>query len=241
MNVAWATAIVAGGYFVGSIQFARIVFASRAPGEPIVLIRTPTTDGEAELVSHAIGATNVMIAFGPRWGMLVTFLDMLKAFAPVLALRLLFPEQPYALICGVAVLVGHLWPAWYRFSGGGGNSSILGMLLAISPVGAVVTHLGGMVLGRLWPTLAFVGSVMLAIPWFGWRNGMGSPEFYFAIALTVLYIVGQLPEARRMRQLKHDGHVLDTAHVMRMMRGAARTGRAGAEIARESRHSRSRG
>ncbi len=235
MNAGAVAAIAVGGYLIGSIQFARIVFAVRAPGEPPPLIRTPTTDGEAELVAHAIGATNVMIAFGPRWGMLVTFLDMAKAFVPVLVLRLLYPDESFALVCGGAVLVGHLWPVWYRFSGGGGNSSILGMLLAISPVGAVVTHLGGMLLGRLWPVLAFVAGVALTIPWFWWRNGFGSPEFFFAIFVTVIYVAGQLPEARRMYQLRRQGHKLDTAHVMHMMRGAAKTGRTGAEIAEERR------
>lgn len=235
MNAGAVAAIAAGGYLLGSIQFARIVFALRTPGEPAVLIRTPTTDGEAELVSHAVGATNVMIAFGPRWGMLVTLLDMLKAFVPVLALRLLYPDESYALICGAAVLVGHLWPVWYRFSGGGGNSSILGMLLAISPIGAIVTHLAGMMLGRVWPVLSFVAGVALTIPWFWWRDGLGSPEFLFAIFVTVIYVAGQLPEARRMYVLKRQGHVLDTAHVMHMMRGAARTGRTGAEVAEERR------
>ncbi len=42
------------------------------------------------------------------------------------------PGETYALICGVAVLVGHLWPVWYRFVGGGGNSSVIGMVLAIA-------------------------------------------------------------------------------------------------------------
>lgn len=233
MNAGAVAAVAAGGYLLGSLQFARFVFAARTPGQPPVLIRTPTKDGEAELVSHAVGATNVMIAFGPRWGMLVTFLDMAKAFVPVLVLRLLFPEEPYALVCGGAVLVGHLWPVWYRFSGGGGNSSILGMLLAVSPVGAVVTHIGGMVLGRLWPVLAFVAGVALTIPWFWWRDGLGSPEFFFAVFVTVVYVAGQLPEAVRMIQLRHQGHPLDTAHVMELMRGSARTGRTGAEVAEE--------
>ncbi len=235
MNTTGAVVAAVGGYLIGSISFARLVLAWRRPGEPLPLIVTPTTDSEAELVSHAIGATNVMIALGPRWGMTVSFLDMAKAFVPVLAFNLLYPGEPYDLICGVAVLVGHLWPVWYRFVGGGGNSSILGMLMAISPIGLIVTHAGGMLLGRLFPTVAYVAGVALTIPWFWWRDGLGSPEFYFAIAITVIYVAGQLPEAMRMFQLKREGHTLDTAHVMRMMRGAAKTGRTGAELAEEQR------
>jgi len=222
-----------GGYLIGSIQPARIVFARLRPGADPDLIRTPTTNGEAELVSHAIGATNVMIAFGPRLGMLTTTLDAAKAFFPTLLLRLLFPDDSYHLACAAAVLVGHIWPVWYGFSGGGGNSSIIGMLLAISPIGLVVTHVGGMIIGRLAPTLAFLGGVALTIPWFAWRNGVMSAETLFAVCITIVYVAGQLPEAMQLWRLKREGHVLDSAHVMSLMKGSARTGKTGAEVAAE--------
>ena len=135
---------VGGGYLIGSISFARLVFAKLKPGEIPDLIRTPTIDGQAELVSHAVGATNVMIAFGPRWGMLVCLLDAFKALIPTLALYWALPEHSYHLVVAVAVLIVHLWPVWYRFSGGGGNSCIMGMLLAISPIGLIITHAGAL-------------------------------------------------------------------------------------------------
>ena len=221
------------GYLIGSVQPARIIFARLRPGTEPDLIRTPTTDGEAELVSHAVGATNVMIAFGPRWGMLTMALDAGKAFVPTLALLLLFPGEHYHLVCAVGVLAGHLWPVWYRFSGGGGNSSIMGMMLAISPVGLVVTHIGGMLIGKVVPMFAFLGGVALTIPWFAWRDGAGSPEVLFAVAITVLYLLPQLPQTAQIRRLKREGHVLDITHVMSLMKGAAATGKTGAELAAE--------
>jgi acyl phosphate:glycerol-3-phosphate acyltransferase len=223
-------ATAAGGYLVGSISFARIVFARLKPGEEPDRIRTPTTDGQAELVAHAVGATNVMIAFGPRWGLLTTALDIAKALVPTLVLHLVFPAENYHLIVAVAVLVGHLWPVWYAFSGGGGNSSIMGMLLAISPVGLLVTHIGGMIIGKFVPMFAFLGGVALMIPWFAWRDGLFSPETAFAFAITLLYVAGQLPEARQMSKLKREGHVLEIKHVMHLMKRSAATGQSGAQI-----------
>ena len=234
MSAAIAAGAAVVGYLIGSISFARIVFARLRPGTEPELLRTPTTDGEAELVAHAVGATNVMMVFGPKWGMATTAFDAAKAFFPALAFGLIYPDQPYDLICAVFVLVGHLWPVWYRFVGGGGNSSILGMLLAISPVGAIVTHAGGYLIGRFVPMFAYLGGVALTIPWFAWRNGLGSPEMYFAVTITVLYFLGQLPEAIQMRRLKREGHTLDIEHTMRMMRASARTGKAGAEAVAES-------
>ena len=214
----------AGGYLIGSISFARLVFAKLKPGQTPDLIRTPTTDGQAELVSHAIGATNVMIAFGPRWGMAVSFLDALKGFLPTLALLLIFPEASYHLVVAVAVLIGHLWPIWHRFSGGGGNSSIMGMLLAISPLGLIITHAGGMLIGHFAPMLAFIGGIFLTIPWFAFREGVGSPEVAFAFAISILYLLAELPEMLQLRELKRMGHELDHRHVMSMMKKSAKTG-----------------
>ncbi|HAM63900.1 MAG TPA: hypothetical protein DCP62_09775 [Erysipelotrichaceae bacterium] len=218
------------GYLIGSVSFARLVFARLKPGVPIEPIRTPTTDGQGELVAHAVGATNVMIVFGPRWGMLTSLVDLLKAFIPTLVLRLLFPDEPYFLICATAVLIGHLWPVWYSFRGGGGNSNIMGMLLAISPLGLIVTHTAGMLIGRIYPVLSFLGGVVLSIPWFAWRNGIFSAETAFAVVICVIYVAGQLPEANQMRKLKKEGHDLDIDHVMRMMKRSAATGQSGNQI-----------
>jgi len=222
------------GYLIGSVSFARLVFAKLKPGDKPDLIRTPTTDGQAELVSHAVGATNVMIAFGSRWGMLVTALDMLKATLPTLAMRLFFPDNHYYLVVAVAVLVGHLWPVWYRFSGGGGNSSIIGMMLAISPLGLLITHAGGMLIGRFAPMLAFVGGIALTIPWFIFRDGIFSPEVAFALVITILYLLAELPEIRQLIALKRQGYKIDYGHVMSMMKKSAATGKPGKETTKSN-------
>ncbi len=222
---------IMAGYLIGSVSFARIIFSVRTPGEEPVRIRTPTTDGQAELISHSVGATNVMLAFGPRWGMLATLIDAAKAFLPALVLLLVFPDESYHLACAVSVLAGHLWPVWYKFSGGGGNSCILGMLLAISPVGLLLTHAGGMIIGKFLPVFAFLGGVALTIPWFAWRNGLLSPETAFAVLITLMYVAGQLPEAKKISQLKKEGHQLEMTHVMNQMKYSAATGQPGQQLA----------
>ena len=225
MNPAIVAAAVVGGYLIGSISFARIIFARLSPGTEPLLIETPTTDGKTSLVARSVGATNVMVAFGPKWGMATMALDAAKAFFPTLAFGLAFPDQPYDLICATAVLVGHLFPVWYRFSGGGGNSSVLGMLLAISPLGAVITHAGGYLIGRIAPPIAYMAGVALTIPWFAWRNGIGSPEMVFGIAITFVYCLGQLPELVKGIRIMRQGHKLDVERTMRLMKEAASGGR----------------
>lgn len=222
--------VILVGYLIGSVSVARIIFARLKPGEKPDLIRTPSIDGQAELVAHSIGATNVMIAFGPRWGLLTTALDIAKAFIPTLILHLAYPLASYHLACAVAVLVGHLWPVWHRFVGGGGNSCVIGMLLAISPLGFLATHTASMLIGRLFPMLSFLAGVALMIPWFAWRNGPLSPETAFAVVVTLLYVAGQLPEAIKIHQLKKAGHRLDLKHTMSMMKRSAKTGQPGGKV-----------
>lgn len=214
--------VLLSGYLIGSVSFARLIFKKLAPEKPPTLIVTPTTDENEKFVSHAIGATNVMITFGPKWGMLTTFLDAMKAFIPVLALRLIFPEDKFHLVCAVFVLIGHLWPVWHRFSGGGGNSSIMGMLLAISPVGLIITHGVGMIVGQFAPMLSFLGGVMFSIPWFIWRDGLLSFETAFAVAITLIYLAGQIPEMKELSRLKKLGISIDMNYVKNMMKKAGK-------------------
>jgi len=110
------------------------------------------------------------------------------------------------------------------------SASIMGMLLAISPLGLIITHAGGMLIGQFYPILSFLGGIILMIPWFAWRNGIFSAETAFAVVVTVLYVAGQLPEAMQIRKLKKEGHELDLKHVMRMMKRSAATGQTGNQI-----------
>jgi len=150
---------------------------------------------------------------------------MAKAFVPVLALRLVFPESSYHLFCGASVLIGHLWPVWYKFSGGGGNSCIVGMMLAISPLGLILTQMGGMLIGKIYPRYLFFAGVVLTIPWFAWQNGIFSPESAFALVISLLYLACQLPEAIHLARLKKQGYTFEMSQVVDMMKHSDRENR----------------
>ncbi len=213
------------GYLIGSVSFSRLVFAWKRPGEEIEKIRSVSTDGEVEVVAHSIGATSVMMVFGKKWGLLTTFIDVAKGFFPVLILHLLYPESTYHLICGVFVLIGHLWPVWYKFKGGGGYSSIMGMLLALSPLGLIITQVGGALLGKWNQRLLFISGIFLIIPWFMIRDGLVSPEAIFALSLTVLFLLAQLPEIIEVRKFMSQGHSFDRSEVVNMMKHASSKGK----------------
>lgn len=79
------------------------------------------------------GASNAMVLIGWKAGILVGAHDIGKAALAVWLCGLLFPELPLAReIAGVACIFGHLYPAQFRFRGGKGFASTLGMIAMLN-------------------------------------------------------------------------------------------------------------
>jgi acyl phosphate:glycerol-3-phosphate acyltransferase len=94
--------------------------------------------------SGNIGATNVARVLGAKWGMLVLLLDAIKGLLPVWgAPRLVCePSDPRFLhlqvACGIATIIGHMFPCYLRFRGGKGVATSLGVILVLSPWATLV-------------------------------------------------------------------------------------------------------
>ena len=117
-------AAAVAAYLLGSLSFAVIV--SRVMG-----LSDPRTYG-----SKNPGATNVLRS-GSKAAAAVTLLfDALKGWLPVVLVR--WFGAPYGLeegtmaLVGLAAFLGHLWPVFFRFEGGKGVATALGVLLGIS-------------------------------------------------------------------------------------------------------------
>ncbi|MFM1980239.1 MAG: hypothetical protein RLZ68_1504 [Pseudomonadota bacterium] len=111
-------------YFVGSLSFAVIV--SKAMG-----LNDPRTFG-----SKNPGATNVLRSGNKAAAIVTLLLDALKGWLPVVLVR--WYGQPFGLedgtvaLVGLAAFLGHLFPVFFRFIGGKGVATALGVLLGIS-------------------------------------------------------------------------------------------------------------
>ncbi|PNR87646.1 membrane protein [Petrotoga sp. 9T1HF07.CasAA.8.2] len=85
--------------------------------------------------SGNVGGTNVLRALGPKWGLLSITLDFLKAFIPILIIRLIFGVDSWVPYLSLIVLVlGHDYPIFLKFKGGKGVASTLGGYFALSPL-----------------------------------------------------------------------------------------------------------
>jgi acyl phosphate:glycerol-3-phosphate acyltransferase len=117
---------IVAAYLIGSISFG-IIF-SKLFGLP-----DPRTVG-----SGNIGATNIARS-GKKLPAILTLLgDAFKGWLPVwLALQTDMLMWVVAWV-GLAVFLGHLYPIYHKFKGGKGVATALGVMLAISPMVALV-------------------------------------------------------------------------------------------------------
>lgn len=112
-------AAIIAAYLLGSINSA--ILTSKAMHLP-----DPRTEG-----SGNPGATNVLRG-GNKSAAAITLLgDLLKGFIPVI-LTGAFAEDPRLVAAvGLAALLGHIYPVYYRFRGGKGVATTLGVLLGM--------------------------------------------------------------------------------------------------------------
>ena len=119
--------LILAAYLLGSISSAIIV--CRMMGLP-----DPRTQG-----SNNPGATNVLRIGGKKLAAITLLGDSLKGLFPML-LGHLFGVEPAVLAgIGLAAFIGHLYPVFFRFQGGKGVATALGVQFGLYwPIGLCV-------------------------------------------------------------------------------------------------------
>ena len=89
------------------------------------------------------GATNALRTQGKIFGLLVLVIDIAKglfavlwlpaAVLPQVGIDPQLPREWLALACGLAVIVGHVYPVWFGFRGGKGAATVVGVVAARDP------------------------------------------------------------------------------------------------------------
>ncbi len=81
------------------------------------------------------GATNAWRARGPAFAITVFLFDAAKGVVAVMLLPRIAPAPPWLPeACAAAVLIGHVYPIWYGFRGGKGFATLLGIVVALTPL-----------------------------------------------------------------------------------------------------------
>ena len=184
--VYWLLAVVVViSYFVGNINFARIL--SKHKNVDI----TKQSSGNP-------GATNMYRTFGPKLGYLTLFLDAVKGvIAACIGLFALghsyFPPDTDGLIgiyaCGLAAMIGHCFPIIYGFKGGKGVSTMIGVFLVSQPLVVVICFALAFVFVFFFKYLS-VASLLMATVFVLYQNlTMAEPNLTIALLTFAIWIL----------------------------------------------------
>ncbi|MEK3881469.1 glycerol-3-phosphate 1-O-acyltransferase PlsY [Paenibacillus sp. PL2-23] len=111
---------VALSYLIGSVSFS-IVIAKWIKGIDI-----------RQHGSGNAGATNTLRVLGKGPGILVFALDIAKGVLAVYLGYTLGDNGWIPVLCGLAAIIGHNWPIWFRFKGGKGIATTIGVIATLA-------------------------------------------------------------------------------------------------------------
>ena len=145
-------------YLLGSINFA-VIFAN-------IFLKKDVR----ELGSGNAGTTNVMRTAGFLPGALTFICDVIKGFVACFIGKMLFihafpdtiPWIYVAYMCGVACMLGHVFPIFFRFKGGKGVATSVGIFAVCCPI-AIIIGLTVFALGVLITRIVSLSSLIATV------------------------------------------------------------------------------
>ena len=147
-------AIVA--YLIGSVSFS-VIFSKKFAGFDV-----------REKGSKNAGTTNVLRTVGKKAAVLTLLCDVLKGVVAVLIAFLIglwvegVNRALLLQIAGICVVLGHLFPIFFKFKGGKGVATSLGVLLTINWQIGLICLVFAIVIMALTKMVS-LGSIMAAI------------------------------------------------------------------------------
>ena len=154
--------------------------------------------------SGNVGATNVTRTAGKGAGAAVFAVDVAKGLAATLLIapRLIDPALPEARIaCGLAAVIGHVFPVFLGFRGGKGVAATIGTLIGYAPALALLcggVWLAIFLLSR-YVSLASITALAVLPPALVAAH-RSLPEVLLGAALSVLVIAKHQSNIQRLVQ-----------------------------------------
>lgn len=108
-------------YFAGSLNFA------------IIISKAVYHDDIRNHGSKNAGFTNTKRTFGTKAAIAVIVGDLMKTILSVTIAMLLFGAD-IATLAGLACIIGHCFPVFYKFKGGKGVAALAAMVLVLDPI-----------------------------------------------------------------------------------------------------------
>jgi glycerol-3-phosphate acyltransferase PlsY len=141
--------------------------------------------------SGNLGATNVVRVLGAKIGAVVFLADLLKGFLPVYFLpRYTETPQPelWALVYGVAAILGHVKPIFLLGKGGGkGVATASGVFVALAPIPMLIAEavwITAFYFTRYVSLASLLGAAVLPVAILAWYRNPQSPVFIASVVIA---------------------------------------------------------
>jgi len=142
--------------------------------------------------SKNIGATNVSRLLGKKLGLATLVCDCLKGFLPMWLAANVVKGEPNAelvvALCGIAAVIGHMFPVYLGFKGGKGVATGLGVFLFLSPL-AIGISLGVFIAAVALSGYVSVGSLSASALMVIWLWLLGQPGMTLITAAIVAALI----------------------------------------------------
>jgi acyl phosphate:glycerol-3-phosphate acyltransferase len=114
------------------------------------------------------GATNTLRTLGKKAAIIATLGDMVKGFiACIIGLLIakktgMISEEMGIMIAGIAAIIGHNWPIFFKFKGGKGVLTSLAVVLMMDPIIALIA-LGTFIIVAAITRFVSLGSIVATL------------------------------------------------------------------------------
>jgi glycerol-3-phosphate acyltransferase PlsY len=157
--------------------------------------------------SGNLGATNVVRVLGRNTGIAVFAADFLKGFLPVFFLPMYTETlRPglWALVYGVAAILGHVKPIFLLWKGGGkGVATASGVFMALALVPMLITEAVWFIvfgISRYVSLASLAGAAVLPVAILIWHRDPRSPVFIASVIIAAFVFWTHRANIRRLRR-----------------------------------------
>jgi len=163
-NMINAVIAIVLAYLIGSINFA------------VIFSKLFTKKDVRDMGSGNAGATNVLRTAGLLPGILTFLFDALKGFTACFVGKVIFLSAAYnggsfpygeyavylAFACGLACMLGHVFPVFFRFKGGKGVAVAVGIFAVCCPI-AIILGLSVFALALIISKIVSLSSLLATV------------------------------------------------------------------------------
>ncbi len=196
-------AVVLFAYLIGSINFA-VIFSKAFMKKDV-----------RSIGSGNAGTTNVMRSAGFLPGALTFLFDALKGFVASFAGKLVFDyvsanmSVDFALpiygayLCGLACMIGHILPVFFKFKGGKGVATSVGIFAVCSPIAIILglTVFAVITLASKYVSLASIIATVVVVvssAIFRVTDAPILPQLILAIIMGIIVILKHKDNIKRL-------------------------------------------